>query len=146
MTIGKSFKESAKQIFSRMLRDPALSIFRPSVVRPSIHPSIHPSVRQSHYFFLFFCALWPHCSCPKDQVTSNIALAHPHATGVVVYLALFQFKPFRFYIKMNIPWSESAKEKKLFKKIIRLVVQNCSKILPLCVPKRLQTIFGMKKA
>ena len=31
----------------------------------------------------------PHHSCPNDQVTSNAAPAHPHATGVAVYPALF---------------------------------------------------------
>ena len=31
----------------------------------------------------------PHCSCPNSQVTSNKAPAHPHATLVAVYPALF---------------------------------------------------------
>ena len=30
-----------------------------------------------------------HCSCPNGLVTSNIAPAHPHATSVTVYPALF---------------------------------------------------------
>ena len=34
--------------------------------------------------------LWPHRSCPNDLVTSNMAPAHPHATSVAVYPALFQ--------------------------------------------------------
>ena len=38
--------------------------------------------------FMLFCGLWPQCSCPNDQVTSNTAPAHLHATGVAVYLAL----------------------------------------------------------
>ena len=50
--------------------------------------SVRASVRPSH--FTFFCGLWPHCSCPNDQVTSNMSPAHPHATGVAVYPALFQ--------------------------------------------------------
>ena len=63
---------------------PALS------VRPSARPSVRPSIRPSHFTFLFFFGgLWPHCSCPSDQVTSNIAPAHLHATGVAVYPALF---------------------------------------------------------
>ena len=37
-----------------------------------------------------FCCLWLHCSCPSDQVTSKTAPAHPHATGVAVFPALFQ--------------------------------------------------------
>ena len=48
--------------------------------------SVGPSVRHT---LLFFCGLWPHCSCPNDQVTSKTAPAHPHATGVAVYPALF---------------------------------------------------------
>ena len=37
-------------------------------------------------------------------------------------------------------------KKKIIKKIKGLVVQNCSKILHLCLPKWLQVIFGTKKA
>ena len=33
--------------------------------------------------------LWPHCSCPNGLVTSNMAPAHPHATSIAVYPALF---------------------------------------------------------
>ena len=33
--------------------------------------------------------LWPHCSCPNGLVTSNMTPAHPHATSVAVYPALF---------------------------------------------------------
>ena len=33
--------------------------------------------------------LWPHCSGSNDLVTSNMAPAHPHATLVAVYPALF---------------------------------------------------------
>ena len=32
-------------------------------------------------------------NCPNDQVTSNTAPAHSHATGVAVYPALFFFTP-----------------------------------------------------
>ena len=59
---------------------PALSV-RPSV-RRSVRPSVRPSVGPSHFDFLafmFFLAI----------LTSNIAPAHPHATGVAVYPALF---------------------------------------------------------
>ena len=61
---------------------PALS------VRRSVRRSVGPSVRHT-LLFLGFCGLWPHCSCQSDQVTSNKAPANPHATGVVVYWALF---------------------------------------------------------
>ena len=35
--------------------------------------------------------LWPHSSCPNGLETSNTAPAHPHATSVAVYPALFSF-------------------------------------------------------
>ena len=54
----------------------------------SCQSSVCPSVRRSITLY-FFCGLWPHCSCPNDEVTSTMAPAHPHATGVVVYPALF---------------------------------------------------------
>ena len=65
---------------------PALSV-RPSV-RPLVRPSVCPSVWHT-LLFSGFCGLWPHCSCPNDLVTSNTAPAHPHATRVAVYPALF---------------------------------------------------------
>ena len=37
-----------------------------------------------------FCSFWPHCSCHNDQVTSNMAPAHPPVTVVAVYLALLK--------------------------------------------------------
>ena len=43
----------------------------------------------SYTTFLGFCGLWPHSSCQNNQVTSNMAPAHPHVTGVAVYPALF---------------------------------------------------------
>ena len=72
-----------KLIFSRVLRNSTTHF---------VHLSIGPSIRLSvcHTLLFFgFCGLWPYCSCPSDQVTSNTAPAHPHATGVAVYLALF---------------------------------------------------------
>ena len=42
---------------------------------------------------LLFRHFWAHCSCPNAQVTRSItAPAHPHATGVTVYPALFHFE------------------------------------------------------
>ena len=38
------------------------------------------------FFMILF--LWPHCSCPRCLVTSNMVPAHPHATSVAVYPAL----------------------------------------------------------
>ena len=60
--------------------------------------SIHPS----HFTFVGFCGLWSHCSCPSDQVTSNIAPAHPHATGAAVYPALLNCKRFLHYCPCSI--------------------------------------------
>ena len=53
-----------------VLRDSALSA----------RPSVHRSVRHTLHF-LGFSGLWPHCCYPNDQVTSNTAPDHPHATG-----------------------------------------------------------------
>ena len=51
----------------------------------TLHPalSVCPLVCHTLLFFCF-CGLWPHCSCPSDQVTSNTATFHPHATWVAV--------------------------------------------------------------
>merc|ERR1719309_662263 len=74
-----NFLFSQLSIFSRVLRD-STPFF--------VGPSVGPSVRPSHFTFLGVRGLWPRCSCPSDQVASNIAPAHPHATGVAVYPAL----------------------------------------------------------
>ena len=69
-----------------MLRDSTPRFVGPSI-GPSIGPSVHPSVHHT-LLFLGFCSLWPHCFFPNDEVTPNIAPAHPHETGVAVYPAL----------------------------------------------------------
>ena len=61
--------------------------------RWSIFVSVCPSVHHT-LLFLGFRVLWPHCTCPNDLVASIAAPAHPHATGVAVYPALFF--PFTF--------------------------------------------------
>ena len=66
-------------------------------VSQSVGPLVHHIL-----LFLFFCGLWPHCSCPNDQVTSNTAPAHPHATEVAVYPALFSFDHAFFKLHMII--------------------------------------------
>ena len=53
---------------------------------PSVSRSVGWSV--TFYFFMIF-VLWPYCSCPNGLMTSNIAPAHPHTTGITVYPALF---------------------------------------------------------
>ena len=78
-----SFKSWLASLFSRVLRDST-----PRFVGPSVGPSVRPSVRHT-LLFLGFCGFWPYCSCPNDLVTPIMAPAHPHATGVAVYLALF---------------------------------------------------------
>ena len=65
---------------------PALSVC--PLFRPSVHSSVGPSVT----LFWGFCVLWPDCSYPNDKVTSNMAPAHPQATGVAVYPALLIIK------------------------------------------------------
>ena len=69
---------------------PALSV-HPSVCL-LVCRSVHPSVCHT-LLFLRFCGFWPHCSCPKGLVTSIMAPAHPHATGVAVYPALSKLLP-----------------------------------------------------
>ena len=78
--VRQTFWSRATQLYTPLCRS----------IRPSVRPSVGPSV--TLYFFFGFCGLWPHCSCPNDQVTSNTAPAHPHATGVVLYPALFQMR------------------------------------------------------
>ena len=60
-------------------------------------PSVGRLVRHI-LLFLGFCGLWPHCSCPNDLVSSITAPAHPNATGIAVYPALFgiALNPFRW--------------------------------------------------
>ena len=65
-------------VFSRVLRDST-----PRFVGSSVRPSVRPS----HFtFFVFFFVVFG-LTAPA-QVTSNMAPAHPHATGVAVYLTL----------------------------------------------------------
>ena len=45
--------------------------------------------------------LWPHCSCPNGLVTSNMAPAHPHATSVAVYPALFLSQFMRLFLTIR---------------------------------------------
>ena len=54
----------------------------------SVRRSVGPLVRHT-LLFRRFIAFWPYRSCPNAPETSNMAPAHPHATGVAVYPALF---------------------------------------------------------
>ena len=81
-------------IFSRMLRDST-----PRFVGPSIRRSVRHTL-----LFLGFCGFWPRCSFLNDLVTSITAPAHPHATGVAVYPALFPL------VRLIFPSSEKAKK------------------------------------
>ena len=65
-------------VFSRVLRD-------------STPRYVGPSVGRLVPFLLFwrFLAFRAYGSCPDALVTSNTAPAHPHATRVAVYPALF---------------------------------------------------------
>ena len=86
---GFSFTLLDHLVFSRVhaTLQPAPSV-GPSVGL-SVRRSVGPSVRPSHFNFRGFCGLWPHCFCPSEQVTSNMAPAHPQATWVAVFPALF---------------------------------------------------------
>ena len=46
---------------------------------------LHPALNTFFMIFIF----GPYCFCPNGLVTSNMAPAHPHATSVAGYLALF---------------------------------------------------------
>ena len=57
----------------------------------SVRRLFGPSVRHILIISTFFCfyGLWSHSSCRNALVTLNTALAHTHAIGVAVYLAMF---------------------------------------------------------
>ena len=57
---------------------------------------------------------WPHCSCPNGLVTSNMAPAHPHATGVAVYPALF----------FKLPGAIQMLKTDLWEKVSHMVTRN----------------------
>ena len=80
-------------IFRCVLHDSTPHFVSPSV-RWLVHPLVHLSVHFTFFVFFLLFGLQPHCSCPNDQVTSNTAPAHLHATGVAVYPALFFILPF----------------------------------------------------
>ena len=59
----------------------------------SVGRTVSRLVGWSHFTFFMILFLWPHSSCPCGLVTSNMAPAHPHATSVAVYPALFSLIP-----------------------------------------------------
>ena len=68
-------------------------------------PSVGPSVGRLVTFLLFrrFWAFWAYGSCPDAPLTfSSTAPAHPHATRVAIYPALFTLH-FYFDSNANIP-------------------------------------------
>ena len=74
-----------RRLFSRVLRDST-----PRYVGRSVDRSVGRSVGRSPFTFRRFWAFWAYGSCPDAQVTfSSTAPAHPHATRVAVYPALF---------------------------------------------------------
>ena len=67
----------------------------------SVGRSVGRSVSWLVPFLLFwrFWAFWAYCSCPNALVTfSSTAPAHPHATGVAVYPALFTIPVYLFFM------------------------------------------------
>ena len=76
--------------------------YTPDFVCWSFQTLVQPSVT---LLFWGFWGLWPHCSCPSDQVTSDTAPAHSHRTWVAMYLSLF---------KHNINFAIDDKKNKFF--------------------------------
>ena len=52
-------------------------------------PSVGWLVGRSHFTFFMISIFGPYCFSPNGLVISNMAPAHPHATSVAVYPALF---------------------------------------------------------
>ena len=73
--------------FSQVLHDSTPRFVGPSI-RRSVRPSVHLSVRHTLLFWRFG-GFWLNHSCTNAPLTTNMAPAHPHATGVAVYPALF---------------------------------------------------------
>ena len=68
-------------VFSRVLRDSTTRF---------VGPSVGPLVSHTLLFWRLW-GFWLYRSCPNAPLTSNMAPAHPHATGVAVYPALFLY-------------------------------------------------------
>ena len=77
-----------------------LSSKNQSINQSPLCRSVRRSFRPSITFFSFR-GLWSHCSRQNDQVTSNSAPAHPHATGLAVYPTSFVV-PYRSLILLLI--------------------------------------------
>ena len=77
-------------------------------------PSVGRLVCHTLLFFMILF-LGPHCSCPRCLVTSNMAPAHPHATSVAVYPALFFFKNFVRCLSYFSKWQKDEIKKNIFK-------------------------------
>ena len=63
--------------------------------------SVRQLVGHTLLFFMIFI-LGPYCSCPKGLVVSNTAPAHPRATCVAVYPALFSLTSDRERINLSL--------------------------------------------
>ena len=85
-------EEEAKVVFSRVLRD--------SIPR-AVHPSVGWLVGWSLFYIFFTLRSSASLLRPKCSSYSNIAPAHPHATGIAVYPALFSF--FSPFFPFHIP-------------------------------------------
>ena len=76
------WKKKSKSLFSRVLRDST-----PHYVGLLVGRLVDRSL---FYFFWRYWAFWAYRSCPDALMTlSSTAPAHPHATRVAVYPALF---------------------------------------------------------
>ena len=71
-----------------------------------VGPSVRPLVRHTLLFWRLW-GFWLNRSCPNAPLTSIMAPAHPHATGVAVYLALFFLNK---AMLSHVMYKESAKK------------------------------------
>ena len=88
VAVTRLYKLFLGSLVRRLILFAVLLFFFSRVLRDSTPCFVSRS--DTLYCLLCIIILWPYCSYPIALVSSNIAPAHPHTTGVAVYPALFQ--------------------------------------------------------